>query len=112
MRVIESSQGSGPYLGREAYVVVPDEARVGVVLDVLALYVVLQVEDGLAGPAGDLNHTHLHDVHLHTQSVGFEWRTKHPHFSKSPGPLSKFVFNTLSRCELGSIHSTMHSFYI
>lgn len=48
--------------------VVSHEAGVGVVFDVLALDVMLQVEEGFAWSLYHLHHTHLHDVHLKTSS--------------------------------------------
>lgn len=54
----------GPHLWCQAHVVVADKARVGVVLDVLALDIVLQVEERLAWPLLQLHDAHLHDVHL------------------------------------------------
>lgn len=55
---------SSTHLRSESDVVVPHEARVGVVFDVLALDVMFQVEERFTGSVGHLHHTHLHDVHL------------------------------------------------
>lgn len=53
-----------PHLRRQAHVVIADEARVGVVFDVFALNIMLQVEEGPAWSLLQLYDTHLHDVHL------------------------------------------------
>ena len=50
-------------LGRVAERVL-DEARVAVVLDVVALDEVLEMVERLVGPVDELDHTHLHDVNL------------------------------------------------
>lgn len=52
------------HLWSEADVVVPHKAGIGVVFDVLALDVMLQVEERFTGSVCHLHHTHLHDVHL------------------------------------------------
>lgn len=58
-----ASRGAS-HLWSQADVVIADKARVGVVLDVLALDVMLQVEKWLARSLLQLNNAHLHDVHL------------------------------------------------
>lgn len=52
------------HLWSQSDVVVPHEARVGVVLDVFSLDVMLQVEERFSRSVYHLHHTHLHDVHL------------------------------------------------
>lgn len=61
------------HLRSETDVVVPHEAGVGVVFDVLALDVMFQVEEGFAWSLCHLHHVHLHDVHLRRRGgcVGF-----------------------------------------
>lgn len=58
------AKGSDTHLWSESEVVVPHEARVGVVFDVLALDVMFQVEERFTWPVHHLHHTHLHDVNL------------------------------------------------
>lgn len=60
-------KGNVAHLRSEADVVVPHKAGVGVVFDVLALDVVLQVEERFTWSVHHLHHTHLHDVHLRTR---------------------------------------------
>lgn len=60
---------SPTHLWSESDVVIPHEAGVGVVLDVLALDVMLQVEQRFTGSVGHLHHAHLHDVHLRRRQV-------------------------------------------
>lgn len=62
-------------------VVVPHKAGVGVVLDVLALDVVLQVEERLVGSVAHLYHTHLHDVHLRNSQTKTHTHT-HTQFTR------------------------------
>ena len=66
MRALSPGPKTPTHLGGQPDVVVPHEPRVGVVLDVLALDVMFQVEEGFSWPAGHLHHAHLHDVHLGT----------------------------------------------
>lgn len=61
---IHTTPQATTHLWSEADVVVPDKARIGVVLDVLALDVMLQVEERFTGSVCHFHHTHLHDVHL------------------------------------------------
>ena len=66
-------------LGRVAERVL-DEARVAVVLDVVALDEVLEVVERLVGPVDELDHTHLHDVNLHntcTHALACDVRASH-----------------------------------
>lgn len=67
-----SSRGVA-HLRREPDVVVSHKARVGVVLDVLALDVMFQVEERFTWSVAHLHHTHLHDVHLGFTERGTTW---------------------------------------
>lgn len=61
---MQTQQETAAHLWSESDVVVPDKARVGVVFDVLALDVMLEVEQRFTGSVRHLHHTHLHDVNL------------------------------------------------
>lgn len=61
---MNTKKGDVSHLWSEADVLVPHKARVGVVLDVLALDVMFQVEERFTWSLHHLHHAHLHDVHL------------------------------------------------